>query len=411
MSVRKREWISPKGEQKSAWVVDYVDGAGKRRLKTFKLKKQADAFSANASVEIRQGTHVADSASVTIEKAGKLWLASVDAAGLERSTAESYESHLRLHIAPFLGPTKLSALSIPAIRTFEDQLRDAGRSPAMVKKVLVSLGTLIADAQERGLVARNVVRDVRGRRRGADRRQEKRQRGKLKVGVDIPTREEIRALVGALEGRWRPILLTAIFTGLRASELRGLRWSDVDLDRRQIRVHQRADRYNDIGAPKSASGERTVPAPPIVVNALREWKLACPKRNTGRKDSEGAAIYALDLAFPNGSGKVEQLPNIVRRGLHPAMLAAGVTVETGELDEEGNSILAPKYKGMHALRHWFASWCINRREDGGLGLPPKTVQDRMGHSTIALTMDRYSHLFPKADDADEMVAAEASLLG
>jgi integrase len=49
---------------------------------------------------------------------------------------------------------------------------------------------------------------------------------------------------------------------------------------------------------------------------------------------------------------------------------------------------------MHALRHWFASWCINPKEDVGLGLPPKIVKERMGHSTIALTMDRCSHLFP-----------------
>jgi integrase len=65
---------------------------------------------------------------------------------------------------------------------------------------------------------------------------------------------------------------------------------------------------------------------------------------------------------------------------------------------------------MHALRHFFASWCINRKEDGGLGLTPKIVQERMGHSTIALTMDRYSHLFPKADDSDELAAAEEAFL-
>src|SRR5690606_4448319 len=123
------------------------------------------------------------------------------------------------------------------------------------------------DAQERGLAARNVVREMRGRRKG-EKRQERRQKGRLKVGLDIPTREEIKALVAALSGRWRPLLLTAIFTGLRASELRGLRWSDVDLDGRSVRVHQRADRFNVIGRPKSESGERTVPAPPIVINVL-----------------------------------------------------------------------------------------------------------------------------------------------
>jgi len=65
---------------------------------------------------------------------------------------------------------------------------------------------------------------------------------------------------------------------------------------------------------------------------------------------------------------------------------------------------------MHCLRHFFASWCINRKEDGGLGLTPKMVQERMGHSTIALTMDRYSHLFPTNDDGEELAAAERAFM-
>ncbi|RIY01476.1 site-specific integrase [Aureimonas flava] len=409
MSVRKRAWSTPVGEVKTAWVVDYTDATGKRRLKTFKLKKQADSFAATASVEIREGVHVADSASATVSAAGRLWLASAAAAGLERSTIASYEQHLRLHMEPFIGATKISALSIPALRAFEDELRKGGRSQAMTRRILVSLGTLLADAQERGLIGRNIVRDMRGRRGGKDERQEKRHRGRLRVGVDIPTREDVKALLAAATGRWRPFLMVATFCGLRASELRGLRWEDVNFVKRTVRVHQRADRFNEIGAPKSISGERTIPAPPVVINALREWKLACPKRDTGKLDDAGAKILAHDLVFPNGAGKIEQLNNILRRGLHPTWISAGITVETGELDKQGKPILAPRYTGMHALRHFYASWCINRREDGGLGLPPKTVQERMGHSTIALTMDRYSHLFPNDDDGSEMEAASAWL--
>tara|TARA_R110002020_G_scaffold15142_2_gene53774 strand:- start:233 stop:1039 length:807 start_codon:yes stop_codon:yes gene_type:complete len=266
----------------------------------------------------------------------------------------------------------------------------------MARRVIVSLGTLLADAQERGLTRRNIVRDIRGRRGGKDERQEKRHKGRLKVGADIPTRDEVKALLAAAEGRWRPFLLVAVFCGLRASELRGLRWSDIDFERREVRIHQRADRFNAIGAPKSISGERKVPAPSVVVNALKEWKLACPKG-------------ALDLVFPNGAGKVEELTNILRRGLRPTWIAAGVTVETGEIDRTGRPVVAAKYTGMHSLRHFYASWCINRREDGGLALPPKTVHERMGHSTIALTMDRYSHLFPSDDDGTELEQASAWL--
>jgi integrase len=375
MSIRKRTWKTADGVEKEAWIVDYVDKVegGKRRIKTFDKKKDATNFEATARVEVRAGTHTADSQSITIGQAGKLWIATGEKNGLERSTLNAYRQHLELHIRPYLGAVKLSQLSAPMVREFEDKLAsgEAGagaepqpRSAAMIRKIRVSLSSLISDAQERGLVARNVVRDLRSsRRRGTERRAERRQKGKLKVGVDIPTREEIKAIVGVLDGRWRPILLTAIFTGLRASELRGLRWSDVDLKKSELHVRQRADRYSAIGAPKSESGERTVPLPPIVANGLREWKLACPKSELG-------------LVFPTTGGLIEHHTNIVMRGLIPAAIKAGVTV-TGK-GADGSPVARAKYTGLHALRHFYASWCINRKVDGGLELPAKVVQERLG---------------------------------
>ncbi|MBB3610984.1 site-specific integrase [Rhizobium sp. BK602] len=408
MSVRKRTWTTPKGEEKSAWVVDYSDQQGKRHLKTFAKKKEADQFAATATVEVREGTHVADSDSVTVEKAAEFWMKDGKRQGLERSTLDQRRQHIDLHIVPLIGQTLLSKLSVPAARAFQDELREKGRSPAMVRKVMTSLSSLMSDAMERGLASRNPVREMRAKRgTGREKAQEKRQKGKLKIGVDIPTREEAKAFVAALTGRWRPMLLTATFTGMRASELRGLRWQSVDLDKRQIHVVERADRFNDMGRPKSAAGERFIPIPPMVANALREWKLACPKLKVEEK---GETRYVLDLVFPNGSGKVESLANIINRGLVPMMIKAGVAIDTGGVDEEGKPILKAKYSGMHALRHFYASWCINRKEDGGLALPPKVVQERLGHSTIVMTLDTYGHLFPRGDDADEMAAAEASFL-
>ena len=79
------------------------------------------------------------------------------------------------------------------------------------------------------------------------------------------------------------------------------------------------------------------------------------------------------------------------------------------LDEGGKAIMAPKYTGLHALRHFFCSWCAARPQDGGLGLPLKTVQARMGHSTLAMTADRYGHLFPSQDDTEVLAAGERAL--
>jgi len=254
--------------------------------------------------------------------------------------------------------------------------------------VMRSLGAILADAQERGLAAQNVVRNLhRGRRPGGQIRADKRQRGKLEVGVDIPTPAEISAIVAHLTDQRRPLLLTAIFTGLRSSELRGLRWQDIDLKRAVLHVRQRADRYQQIGRPKSATAERVIPLPPLLVNTLREWKLACPKSH-------------LDLAFPNGRGNPDHRVEIVHRSYRPAQVAAGVVNARGQA----------KYGGLHALRHFYASWCINRRVDGGLELPLKLVQTRLGHASIQMTADRYGHLFPSADDGAEMAAAEQALL-
>ena len=172
----------------------------------------------------------------------------------------------------------------------------------MVRKVLRSLGAILADAQERGLVAQNVVHGLRHRRRGRERRAERRQNGRLKIGVDIPTPDEIKAIVAHLDGPRRPLLLTAIFAGLRASELRGLRWQDIDLKRGELHVRQRADRYGKVGRPKSEAGERTVPLPPMVVSVLREHKLACPPNEH-------------DLAFPNSRGSFDHRVTIVERAL------------------------------------------------------------------------------------------------
>src|SRR5262249_37630312 len=129
MSVRKRKWKGPRGEPREAWVVDYVDQQGDRHLKTFATKREADAHHALAGVAVRAGTHTADSKSVTVANAAKLWLESCEAAGLERSSITAYRQVADLHIVPVLGALKLSQLTVPLVRGFEDRLRRDGRSP------------------------------------------------------------------------------------------------------------------------------------------------------------------------------------------------------------------------------------------------------------------------------------------
>jgi integrase len=385
--------------------VDYTDQDGDRHIETFKRKKDADARAQQIGVDVRAGIHTAAAKSVTVTEAAADWIRKVELDERERSTIAQYRQHAR-HITARIGNQKLAKLTKPRVEAFRDDLL-ASMSRALARKVLSSLKSLLRDAQRRGNVAQNVAADVRI---GVDKRGKK----KLKAGVDIPTPDEIKRLLGTVSGRLRPLLITATFTGLRASELRGLRWQDIDLQRNELHVRQRADRYNKIGKLKSASAQRTIPFGPLVRNTLREWKLEYPRPMVEGHDI-GEPHKPEHYVFPNQSGEVEHYSSLVR-ALQSAIIEAGLTALATDkdgkplMDESGNPVVAAKYSGPHALRHFYASWCINSRQDGGLELPPKVVQARLGHASIVMTLDTYGHLFPRADDGAELAAAEKALL-
>ncbi|HEY3909266.1 MAG TPA: tyrosine-type recombinase/integrase [Stellaceae bacterium] len=372
-NVRKRTWTNAKGEQ-TAWIADYFDQAGKRHIKTFTREREAKAWLVTAQGEVARGVHTPENASITVAEAAELWIEKGKLESLERSTLRQYRNHVDLHIVPLIGGVKLARLSAPAIEGFRDDLLRKGSRP-MARKVLASLKSILGEAQRRGLVAQNAAQPVK-----VDVK--KREQGKLVVGRDIPSREEIQSILAEAEGRWRPLFVTAIFTGMRSSELRGLTWDAVDFERQVIHVRQRADHWCAIGAPKSAAGDREIPMAPMVVNALREWRLACPKGAGG-------------IVFPNGNGNVENHANIANRGFYALQRAAGIVGAEGK----------PKY-GLHALRHFFASWAIER------GFSAKRVQALLGHSSIQMTFDVYGHLFPSLeDDHAKFAAGELAVVG
>jgi integrase len=374
-SIRKRIWKTG-GAEKSAWIVDYVDQAGKRRLKTFSTKKQADAWTVQARHEVAQGTHTPASMSVTIAEAFDRWIAHCEAEGLEYGTIVQRRQHLNLHVAPFIGPEKLSSLTTPRVHQFDAELRTAGRSPAMRRKVITNLKTMLTFAQGQGLVAQNVARGIKLK---TDKRSAA---AKLKEGVDFPSKAEIRTLLDNASERWRAFFVVAIFTGLRASELRGLRWADVDLDAGTLAVSQRADAWRRIGAPKSAAGKREIPLVPMAINALKKWQPQCPAGELG-------------LVFPNNAGRVDSLPNIQRRVWEPLQVKCGLLDAAGE----------PRYR-FHSLRHAAASLFIAH-----LGWTPKRLQEVMGHGSITMTFDRYGHMFSDPEgDKEAMKKLEAAIV-
>jgi integrase len=368
-SITKRQWTTRSGEQKEAWVVRYADQSGKWRLKTFAKKADADNWLTDTKSQVKAGTHTADSTSMTLDAACKAWIKRGEAERLEHTTMRQRRLHVHHILALLDGDTKLSRYSVTKLEAFRDDLLLRYRRPT-ARKVIVSLRSILKQAKAVHLASADLTVKANGRHER-----------KLKVGVDIPTAPEVKAMIEAAEPKARALVCLAAFAGLRASELRGLAWSHLDLGNKPtVTIEERADETGAIGSPKSGAARRTIKLNPTTVQALKEWKLAQPH---GRR-----------LVFGTRTDRPDALTNIVRRVFCPAMVKAAVVVK-GE----------PKYTGLHCLRHFaVSSWL--KTCNGDL----KAVQTKAGHAALALTLDTYGHLLDTNDD-DQIAAAEKLVLG
>jgi integrase len=202
----------------------------------------------------------------------------------------------------------------------------------------------------------------------------------------------------------------AAFAGLRASEIRGLRWTDLKLGSDPaVTISQRADRWSEIGSPKSEAARRTVPLDETAAQALRTWKLAQPPvsyRENGEKRQRPPT-----LVFGTATDKPGTPSNLQQRLLDPLQVRAGITSgvkvdAAGKpvLDEDGNPIPLTKYS-WHALRHYaISSWLAAK-------LNHKLCQRWAGHGTLVLTLDTYGHFIPRRDGHEMMRTLERDLFG
>jgi integrase len=373
-TIRKRVWETKDGAPKVRWLCDYRDAENRRRFETFLKKKDAEARLTDIRSELKLGIHTPSSDSLTVAEAAKIWLTAPRPRPLERATLRNYEDYVNRYIVPLLGRYKLSKLSTALIVGFRDAMLKR-TSPVTTRKVLLALKGTLKEAKLRGLVAQNNALDVTVE---IDDRDEE----LLEIGRGIPTKEEVRTLIDASTGRWRPFIHVLAFAGLRASEARGLTWDDVDLDASTITIRQRADRFNAIGRPKSKAGRRTIPLGPMVTNVLKEWRRRLPVGKSG-------------LVFPSQADTPMLHSNIVNLWFRPLQKKVGI------VDRDGR----PKY-GLHILRHFAASHWID------LEFQPKQIQTMMGHASITMTYDRYGHLFPSHEaDQAKLAKGELSILG
>jgi integrase len=386
---------------REAWQVDFVDQAGKRRHKQFDRKKDADDWLVKTRNQVREGTYTPESTSKSIREAADAWLDRARAEDLERSSIEQYERSVG-HVLALLDPdTRLARITTPRVEQLRDELlRDHSR--AMAQKVLKHFKGIISDAKRRGLIAHNPAAET-------TIGTAKRHKPKLKAGVDFPLTAELKALVNTTSGEPIALICLAAFAGLRASEIRGLRWDDLDLGPNPIvTVSQRADKWAEIGSPKSGAAQRTVPLSEPTAQALRVWRLAQPPiayREAGEKQQRPPV-----LVFGTRTDRPDSLPNLRSRVLWPAMVAAGVALPVLDAagkplkDKDGKPVMRPKYS-LHKLRHYaISSWLA-------AGIDLKTCQTWAGHSDLSTTINVYGHLLPRRDDHQMIAAAERGVFG
>ncbi len=369
MRVKVREW-------RESWVTDYRvrdgDGKPRRHIKAHANKRAAEAAAKQIEKDLDLGTHTPAGQSPTVRDAAKAWHDYCTGEKLEQSTLAQYQQHID-HIVKLIGDVKLCDLRKPVVKRFRNKLLEK-HSRSLAKKILTSLKSIMRYHDQ---PPPDVTIDM------ADRHEVD-----IEEGDQIPTRDEINKLLAhAKNERDRAFIFLAVGSGMRASELRGLKFKDIDFDHGVIKVRQRADRYGVIGPCKTKGSRRDIPVGPPVIKALRLL----------RKSTNRTLVFGTSEDTPTEYG------NLVRRMWQPLQVRAGVVNDQGEA----------KFSGQHCLRHFFASWCINSKKRGGRALPPKEVQKLMGHATLAMTMDTYAKLFEQAalDAADRAdLAADSAAL-
>lgn len=382
-TITKRSWITGKGETRQAWVLAFTDASGKRHKNQFATKREADAARIEAEGQVRGGTFRADASSKTVHEACEAYL--LDLAKRrdrnERVTEHYFrttEAQLYNYVSPQdgrdvtfakgIGTTKLAHLTSRTVTALRNDLRDAGVGVVTTRRILGSLSRVIKHARGQDWIATNPVEGVTvtGRRDEGSKK------------VTPPRKSDMAAILKAADTDIRIKVMFSAASGVRASELWALVWGNVDFVRGEVTIDRRVDAWRNVDVTKSEAGMRTIPLGKAVIAALKEWKLAA----TDKADDA--------LVFPNKKGEHFDHRNVMTRQWRPLLAAIKADHPTF------------KPVGWHALRHFAISTWIAAE------LKPKTVQTLAGHSSLAVTMDRYGWMFPADDHRDAMdkIAAE-----
>ena len=353
-----------------SFIVDLgEDSNGKRQQKWkggFRTKKDAQAALTEILGQVAAGSYV-EPTKKTVAVFLREWLPAIEGT-VRPSTWRSYATNMERHVMPRLGQVALRQLSAPQLNAFYSELLATGRcdgrgglSARTVRYTHVILHRALRDAVRWGLLSRNPA-DL------AD--PPKQQRPEVQVWTPAQLRLFLEHVGGdRLAGLW--VLLAT--TGMRRGEALGLRWRDVDFATSRVSISQTLGSWGGqlvFAAPKTAKSRRSLTLDPVTLTVLRRHhRLQLEERmRWGRTNDE------LDLVFAREDGSPVR-PDTVTRQFAELSKSAGL----------------PKIR-VHDLRHTYATIALSS------GAHAKVVAERLGHATIGITLDTYSHVMPALEE-------------
>jgi integrase len=355
---------------RGAYWVHTAEGP-KRRYVTGKTRDEVRDKLIEALGNRAQGL-VFDAGTLTVGEYLGRWLKDSVRGTVRVSTYEVTRHMVEPHIIPALGRIKLKDLNSAHVRGFYREKLDSGLSAATVRKMHGALHKALKQAVSDGLIPRNVCEAVKPPK--VERKE-----------VTPLDQDQARALLEAVAGdRFEALYVLAIHTGMREGELLGLRWEDVDLERGILRLRRALVREGGrtvLGDLKTAKSRRGVRLTSAAAEALRGQL----ERQMEEMERMGSLYQPGGLVFATESGTLINPSNLRNRSFKPLLKRVGLPDIC-----------------FHDLRHTCATLLLSQ------GTHPKLVQELLGHATIAMTLDTYSHFLPSMGD-QTVRAMEAAL--